>query len=117
MESRPLRVCAPRMLVIENRTAFLCHVTDRIDEGCTDLVISMAQTTYVDSSGLTLLLDVSHLLRDLGGRLRVCELNDDLRQLFAATRLDRTLEIADPAPRVAAGGWRAPGDWTAAAAA
>jgi anti-anti-sigma factor len=116
MDDKTLRVAAPRMLVIKNRPALLNHLLDRMDEGYRDVVISLAHTSYIDSAGLGMLIDVHRVLvRELGGRLRLCEVNPDLRLLFEVTRLDGTLEITSEPVEGEFDEWKAPEDWTAVA--
>jgi len=118
MISTALRVAAPRLLTIKNRQALLHHVLDRIDEGARDVVLDLAHTHYVDSSGLALLADLQRVLvRELGGRLRLSGVCPDLRLLLHATRLDTRLELVDTLPDalVETDAWRAPDDWSAPA--
>jgi anti-sigma B factor antagonist len=113
MEHTPLRVRAPRMLIVKNRNALLFHLLDRIDEGHRDLVITFDQTHYVDSSGLGMLVEVHRfLVREMGGRLRLSGLDGELCRLLQATRLDRVLELTDEAEGET-DPWRAPEDWSA----
>lgn len=112
-----LCVAAPRLLTIKNRQALLHHVLDRVDEGVRDVVLDLAGTHYVDSSGLAMLADLQReVVRELGGRLRVSGVNPDLRLLLQATGLERRLELVDAvdAPPLEPAGWRAPDDWTRA---
>jgi anti-anti-sigma factor len=113
-----LRVAAPRMITVKNRTALLHHLVDRIDEGARDVVVGLEGTVYIDSSGLALLADVQRVLvRELGGRLRVSGPSPELRVLFDATRLSRVLEVVEAVELPDAEAWLAPEDWTAGAAA
>lgn len=116
MNLTTLRVAAPRMITIKNRTALLHHLVDRIDEGVRDVVIGLEGTSYVDSSGLSLFADLHRVLvREMGGRLRVSGANGELRLLFEATRLAALLELVDTDDTSSIDPWRAPDDWTLAA--
>lgn len=116
MNLTTLRVAAPRMITIKNRTALLHHLVDRIDEGVRDVVIGLEGTSYVDSSGLSLFADLHRVLvREMGGRLRVSGANGELRLLFEATRLAALLELVDADDTASLDPWRAPDDWTLAA--
>src|SRR5262249_10139272 len=100
---------------IKNRQALLHHVLDRVDEGARDVVIDLSATTYMDSTGLALLADLHRVLvRELGGRLRVAHVCEDLRLLLHVTRLDSRLDVVDAVPGAPAcvDPWRAPEDWT-----
>jgi anti-sigma B factor antagonist len=111
-----LRVAAPRMVTVRNRSALLHHVTDRIDRGARDVVMGLEGTVYVDSAGLAMLVDLHRVLvRGLGGRLRVSGASGELRLLFEATRLTRVLEIVDAVEDCVTDEWLAPDDWIAGA--
>jgi anti-sigma B factor antagonist len=58
-------------------------------------VIDFAQTGYIDSSGLGVLVSLSKKIREQGGELRLSSLNEDLRTLFELTKLDTLFRIAD----------------------
>lgn len=113
-----LRVAAPRMLTVKNRTALLHHLLDGIDLGARDVAVGLENTTYIDSSGLALFSDVHRVLvRELGGRLRASGPSPELRLLFDATRLSNLVELVDSVEFVETDPWRAPDDWTAGVAA
>lgn len=96
MTENPLFVPAPRMILVKNRQVMMDVLLDAVDLGCRDVVIGFAETEYVDSSGLKMLVALQQrLVRNLGGRLRLLDLNEELRCLFEATRLDRVFEIVD----------------------
>jgi anti-anti-sigma factor len=126
MTTTVLRVAAPRLLTIKNQKAVLHPILDSIDEGARDVVLDLAGTIYVDSSGLAMLAALQRVLvREMGGRLRVSGASPELRILLHATRLDQRLELvddvdagnADRAEKTRADGWRAPGPWSVPATA
>jgi len=115
MSERPLIVLAPRMLLVRNRLALQTHVLDRFDEGRGDLVVSLEQTHYVDSSGMGMLVGLHRkIVRESAGSLRLCAVNGDLRTLFAVTRLDERLKIVDHVEGER-DPWAAPDGWGAEA--
>ncbi len=58
-------------------------------------MIDFANTGYIDSSGLGVLVSLSKKIREQGGELRLAALNEDLRTLFELTKLDTLFKIAD----------------------
>ena len=60
----------------------------------TRLVLDLAHASFIDSSGLELLLETARRLRGMGGRLKVVNPNPLCSEILTATRLDRELEIA-----------------------
>lgn len=82
-------------LVVDTRDRLRETVTDRIAAGDRKFVVDFDATSYIDSSGLGLLVSLATLVRDEGGELRLAGLGDDLRTLFELTRLDTLFHIAD----------------------
>ena len=86
------RVQAPRMLSVRNHLAFLDHLLDHADAGHREIVVSFAQTMWVDSSGLNALLTAHrHLAAEAGGGLRLDDVSEELGALFATTGLAASL--------------------------
>jgi anti-anti-sigma factor len=114
MTPTTLRVAAPRMITIKNRTALRNHLLDRLEEGARDFVIGLENTTYVDSSGLALFADLQRVLvRELGMRLRISGARPEIRLLLEATRLAAVLELVDTEDVGTMDSWVAPEDWSA----
>lgn len=82
-------------LVVGNRDRLREAVTDRIAAGDRNFVVDLEGTSYIDSSGLGLLVSLAREVRGEGGELRLAGLGDDLRTLFELTRLDTLFHIAD----------------------
>lgn len=82
-------------LVVGTRDRLREAVTDRIAAGDRKFVVDFGGTSYIDSSGLGLLVSLATVVRDEGGELRLAGLGDDLRTLFELTRLDTLFHIAD----------------------
>ena len=55
---------------------------DELERGEKKFLIDFAQTGYIDSSGLGVLVSLSKKIREQGGELRLANLNDDLKTLF-----------------------------------
>jgi anti-sigma B factor antagonist len=68
-------------------------VMAEVDRGERRFLIDFRQTGFIDSSGLGALIAVSRKLSEVGGELRLANLNEDLRTLFALTKLDTLFEI------------------------
>ena len=86
------RVQAPRMLSVRNHLSFLDHLLDHAEAGHREIVVSFAQTVWVDSSGLLALLTAHrHLAEEAGGGLRLDDVSEELSSLFATTGLATAL--------------------------
>jgi anti-sigma B factor antagonist len=63
------------------------------EAGQSRVVLQMDRTDGFDSAGLTVLLDLHDLLRQMGGGIKVCGLTDTGRKVFEITRLERRFEL------------------------
>jgi anti-sigma B factor antagonist len=82
-------------LIVGNRQELKQRVLQELEQGERKFVIDFAQTGYIDSSGLGVLVSLSKKIREQGGELRLSSLNEDLRTLFELTKLDTLFKIAD----------------------
>jgi anti-sigma B factor antagonist len=82
-------------LIVANRQELKHIVLDRLQAGDQEFLIDFAETGYIDSSGLGVLVSLSKKVREQGGELRLAALNEDLRTLFALTKLDTLFTIVD----------------------
>jgi anti-sigma B factor antagonist len=89
-------------LIVGNRQELKQRVLDEAEAGARKILIDFAKTGYIDSSGLGVLVSLAKRLRELGGDLRLANLNDDLQTLFELTKLDTLFQIADTRERALA---------------
>lgn len=82
-------------LIVGNRQELKQQVLEQLEDGDRKFVIDFAETGYIDSSGLGVLVSLSKKIREHGGELRLSSLNEDLRTLFELTKLDTLFRIAD----------------------
>lgn len=82
-------------LIVGNRQELKQKVLEHLEAGDKKFVIDFANTGYIDSSGLGVLVSLSKKIREQGGELRLSSLNEDLRTLFELTKLDTLFRIAD----------------------
>lgn len=82
-------------LIVGNRQELKQQVLEQLEDGDQKFVIDFAETGYIDSSGLGVLVSLSKKIREQGGELRLSSLNEDLRTLFELTKLDTLFRIAD----------------------
>ena len=59
------------------------------------IVINMARATFIDSSGLGILMAARRDAQKGGGRLALCGMTKDVRMVFELTRLNKFFEIYD----------------------
>jgi anti-sigma B factor antagonist len=82
-------------LIVGNRHDLKQKILAAMEAGDHKFVIDFAQTGYIDSSGLGVLLSLAKKVREQGGDLRLAGLNDDLRTLFELTKLDTLFTLVD----------------------
>lgn len=82
-------------LVVSNWRELRQTVLETLEAGARNVLIDFQQTSYIDSSGVSVLVHVSNKIREKGGQLRLANLNEDLQRLFELTRLDSVFQIAD----------------------
>lgn len=65
-----------------------------VDEGGhRDLLLDFGSVRFLSSAALSRLIQVKKRLGAVGGRLRLCAIEPDLREVFRITRLDTVFEI------------------------
>ena len=80
-------------LFVRNRGDFRLMVIDAIERGERKFRIDLRRTSYIDSSGLGVLVSVSKKSRQAGAELCLANLNPDLQHLFEVTKLDTLFRI------------------------
>jgi anti-sigma B factor antagonist len=70
-------------------------VGDAIGEGRTRVVVDLAETTFLDSSGLGVLVGALQRLRDCGGALGIVNVDAAISRTFSITGLDQILAIRE----------------------
>ena len=53
------------------------------------IVVDLSSVSYIDSSGLAVLIDAMHRIEEYGGRLLLAGVNEDIQPIFEVARLDR----------------------------
>ena len=86
-------------LIVGNRQELKQKVLDEAEGGARKILVDFAGAGYIDSSGLGVLVSLAKRMRELGGDLRLANLNDDLQTLFELTKLDSLFQIADTRER------------------
>ena len=86
-------------LIVGNRNELKNKVLEKVELGEQAFVIDFANTAYIDSSGLGVLVSLSKKIREHGGELRLSGLSEDLRTLFELTKLDTLFQIAEDKER------------------
>jgi len=74
---------------------FQKRLYDAVNTGEGNVVVDMAQATWMNSSGLGMLISGLTTLRSSGGDLRLTNLSERLRRPLEITKLDSVFKIFD----------------------
>ena len=66
-----------------------------MDEGARQVVLDFTGVTFMDSSGLGVLVDSLKVLRDKGGRLGLAAVQAPVRNVLALSAVDQVVDLYD----------------------
>ena len=70
------------------------QLTQLIDAGARKIVVNFEQLDYISSAGLYILLATAKQLQVSGGELRICSLNDLVREVFEMSGFDSIVSVS-----------------------
>ena len=82
--------CRGRLNMVAAPALRAC-IEQSVDEGHTRVVVDLARTSFIDSSGLGSLIGGLKKARQAGGSLRIAEATDQVLNVLRLTNLDRVL--------------------------
>lgn len=71
------------------------NVQEKMLEGYRFVIINLKSSTYIDSSAIGTLIQISGWLKRRGGELIVSDLRDSVKKVFSITRLESHIRVAD----------------------
>ena len=71
------------------------RLTELLDEGNDNVLVDLMNLDYVSSLGLRVLLVAAKKLSSRGAALRVCNLNDTVRETFEISGFDTLIRVFD----------------------
>lgn len=78
------------------------HLSSAIESGKTAIVLDMSGVEFIDSTGLSVLLNGLRLVHQMHGRMALVCTNPTVLRLFQITNLDETFDIFDDRARAVA---------------
>ncbi|MCM8830806.1 MAG: STAS domain-containing protein [Candidatus Omnitrophica bacterium] len=79
-----------------NTSPNLRKIFDRlIKDNEKKVAIDLSNITYIDSSGLATLIEMLQRLRKIGGKLRLANMSEKIKNVFEITKLTKLFEIFD----------------------
>ena len=70
------------------------QLTRLIEEGETKILVNLEKIDYISSAGLRVLLVVAKQLKTTDGELRICSLNEVVKEVFDISGFDMILPIS-----------------------
>jgi anti-anti-sigma factor len=77
----------------EHATQLKKAIAKSREEHAVHFVLDLSHVTFIDSTGLGVLISLMRHLKENGGELRLVALQDEVRAIFEITRLFRVFEI------------------------
>ena len=74
---------------------FMTEVKTLISEGHVDILLDMSKVSWVNSTGLGILVSGFHTLKKSGGRLKICQVSDRIDNILNVTQLKLVFETFD----------------------
>jgi anti-sigma B factor antagonist len=73
----------------------------KIKAQCPALIVDLAKVTFIDSTGLSVIIEYFRDAGEFGGVLCLCGLNDELKGIFKIVGLDRSIPMFPTAEEAA----------------
>jgi anti-sigma B factor antagonist len=84
---------AGEMLLDDGDLAFRRCIHDLIERGRVQILVDLAEVTYIDSSGVGMMAAKLKTVREKGGDMRLLRLNSRGHRLFSVAKLHTAFEI------------------------
>ena len=68
---------------------------DALKDGATKVVVDFAQVSFIDSSGLAVLIELLNHLQEVQGKLHLCNVNRKITGIFEITKIHKMMDIYD----------------------
>jgi anti-sigma B factor antagonist len=69
------------------------EIIDIVDAGCVNLIIDLEAVSFIDSSGLGVLVSGLRRMKEHGGTLRLVCTKDSILKIFRITGLDKVFPV------------------------
>jgi anti-sigma B factor antagonist len=66
-----------------------------INANALKILMDFNSVSYIDSSGLATIIELLQRLRKIGGKFRICSMNQKVKNVFEVTKLHKLFEIFD----------------------
>ena len=97
-----LIINTPRRLTTENSDGLKKLLKNCVDEGRFNIVINLAETEYLDSSGLGAIVSKIAQTRSNKGDIRLASVQNDVLNLLELTHINQIIKLYDTPEQAAA---------------
>lgn len=73
----------------------------KINARCPALIVDLTNVDFIDSTGMSVIIEYFRDVGEFGGVLCLCGLNDELKNIFKIVGLDRTIPMFETADAAA----------------
>jgi anti-sigma B factor antagonist len=74
---------------------FQSEIKSLIAAGHVDVLLNLSKVSWVNSTGLGILVSAFHTLKKNGGQLKICEVSDRIDNILHVTQLELIFETFD----------------------
>ena len=74
---------------------FQSEIKSLINAGHVDVLLNLSKVSWVNSTGLGILVSAFHTLKKNGGQLKICEVSDRIDNILNVTQLKLVFETFD----------------------
>ncbi|SHH02498.1 STAS domain-containing protein [Tepidibacter thalassicus] len=86
-------ILIPENFAVEEASEFRQRVNDLMNEGKKNFTLNFRNCTFIDSTGLGVLVGIYKKCKEVNGRLTLHSMNPNVMKVFELTRLDKVFEI------------------------
>lgn len=70
-------------------------IIEAVESKLSPVVVTLADVTYIDSSGIATLVEGFQLSKEYGGKFRLAEISERVSEVLHLARLDRVFDIRE----------------------
>jgi anti-anti-sigma factor len=82
------------IVTLDNCQELLKEGKGLASDGFVDVIVDFGKVDFIDSAGIGTLISLSKLMKDNGGSLQLRNLGDNIKRVFALSRLDNFFKIS-----------------------
>jgi anti-sigma B factor antagonist len=83
----------PENFAVDEAAEFREKINDLIEKGQKDFVLDFKQCTFIDSTGLGVLVSIYKKCVELDGTFKLRSMDQQVMKVFELTRLDKVFDI------------------------